>query len=182
MFEGCSPAADAAVSACGRHRWWLQRRWDPAGPRLLFIGLNPSRADGRRDDPTLRRLVGFARAWGYGALEVLNLFSRITASPAVLRRSQEPLDARNDLWLVQRASALGPMDAVWLGWGNGGRWRQRDRQVLALLERHLPAHTPVLVLALTAAGQPRHPLYAAAAAQPLRLLHPGDVLRFAAPP
>jgi hypothetical protein len=92
------------------------------------------------------------------------------------------LDARNDLWLVERIGALGPMDAVWLGWGNGGRWRQRDRAVLDLLERHLPAHTPLLVLALTAAGQPRHPLYAPAAAQPLRLLHPGDVLRFAAPP
>jgi hypothetical protein len=115
-------------------------------------------------------------------LEVLNLFSRITASPAVLRRSQEPVDAGNDPWLERCIGALGPRDAVWLGWGNGGGWRQRDRAVLALLERHLPAHTPLVALALTAAGQPRHPLYSAAAAQPLRLLHPGDVLRFAAPP
>ena len=181
--EGMTDAgSDAVLSACGRHRWWLQRRWDSAGPRLLFIGLNPSRADGQRDDPTLRRLVGFAQAWGYGGLEVLNLFSRITASPVVLRRSQEPVVACNDVWLAQRVAGLGPQDAVWLGWGNGGRWRQRDRAVLELLERCLPQGTPLLVLALTASGQPRHPLYAAAAAQPLRLQHPGDVLRFAAPP
>ena len=34
-------AATAMFSACGRYRWWLERRWDSAGPTLLFIGLNP---------------------------------------------------------------------------------------------------------------------------------------------
>jgi hypothetical protein len=172
---------DAAFSPCGRYRWWLERRWDGQRPRLLFIGLNPSRADGQRDDPTLRRLRGFAQAWGFGGLEVLNLFSRISPSPAVLRRSPEPVGALNDAWLIERLASLGPGDAVWLGWGNGGRWRQRDREVLALLQRHVPAETPLLALALTAAHQPRHPLYAPAAAQPQRLQHPGAVLRFAAP-
>jgi hypothetical protein len=33
---------------------------------------------------------------------------------------------------------------------------------------------------LTASGQPRHPLYAPAAAQPLRLQHPGAVRPLAA--
>jgi len=108
--------------------------------------------------------------------------SRISASPAVLRRSHEPLGADNDAWMRARVASLRPGDAVWLGWGNGGRWRDRHRAVLAMLEAALPADTPLLALALTAAGQPRHPLYAPAAAQPLRLLHPGDVLRFAAPP
>ena len=115
----------AAFSPCGRHRWWLERRWDPQRPRLLFIGLNPSRADDRRDDPTLRRLIGFAQAWGFGSLEVLNLFSRITASPAVLRRSREPLGGRNDAWLSERLANLRPGDAVLLGWGNGGRWQHK---------------------------------------------------------
>lgn len=174
-------ARTAAISPCGRHRWWLERRWDPQRPRLLFIGLNPSRADDRRDDPTLRRLIGFAQAWGFGSLEVLNLFSRITASPAVLRRSREPVGGRNDAWLSERLASLRPGDAVWLGWGNGGRWQQRDQQVLALLRHGLPAGVSLLALALTAAGQPRHPLYAPAAAQPQRLQHPGEVLRFAAP-
>ncbi|MFM2122941.1 MAG: hypothetical protein RLZZ589_1378, partial [Cyanobacteriota bacterium] len=113
---------------------------------------------------------------------VINLFSRISASPAVLRRSREPVGGANDAWMRARVASLRPGDAIWLGWGNGGGWRDRDREVLELLQGALPAETPLLALALTAAGQPRHPLYAPAAAQPLRLLHPGDVLRFAAPP
>ncbi len=60
----------AAFSPCGHYRWWLERQWAAERPRLIFIGLNPSRADGIRDDATLRRLLGFARGWGYGALEV----------------------------------------------------------------------------------------------------------------
>ena len=180
--------AAAQFSLCGRYRWWLRRRWDPHRPTLLFIGLNPSRADAERDDPTLRRLQGFARAWGYGGLEVLNLFARITASPAALRRSSDPVGTENDRWLLQRLEALPAGGALWLGWGNGGAWRGRDQQVLALLERWAAprrehgASPALLVLGLTASGQPRHPLYAPGDAQPLRLLHPGAEFSVAATP
>ena len=59
-----SPHGKAAFSRCGRYRWWLRRQWREEAATLLFIGLNPSSADGSRDDPTLRRLIGFAGAWG----------------------------------------------------------------------------------------------------------------------
>jgi hypothetical protein len=167
----------AAFSADRRYRWWLQRCWTPEQPKLLFIGLNPSRADAECDDPTLRRLLGFARAWGFGGLEVVNLFARCSSSPAVLRRSSDPVGAENNQWLQRSVAAA---DALWLGWGNGGAWRQRDQQVLDLLAPQLRADTPLLAVGLTASGQPRHPLYAPAAAQPLRLQHPGAVRPLAA--
>ncbi len=148
-----APLGAAAFSACGQYRWWLERVWAPEGPRLLFIGLNPSRADARRDDPTLRRLVGFARGWGYGALEVLNLFARISPSPAVLRRSADPVGAETDAW-IRRRLALWPEAPLWLGWGNQGAWQGRDRQVRVLL-----VGRACLQLGTTASGQPRHPLY-----------------------
>ena len=174
-------ARQAAFSHCGRYRWWLERRWDLGRPRLLFIGLNPSRADALHDDPTLRRLIGFARAWGFGALEVLNLFARCSASPAVLRRCSDPIGADNDRWLEERLRRLHGyphrQSALWLGWGNGGVWRGRDQQVLVLLARLLQPSVPLLALSLTASAQPRHPLYASAAAQPLRLQHPGAKTR-----
>ncbi|MDP4681874.1 MAG: DUF1643 domain-containing protein, partial [Cyanobium sp. MAG_137] len=153
----------AAFSPCGLYRWWLERLWQPAAPRLIFIGLNPSRAGGQRDDPTLRRLVGFAQHWGFGSLEVVNLFARVSPSPAVLRRAADPVGAEADVWMQQRLAA-NPQALVWLGWGNQGAWRGRDQAVLALLQGR-----GLWALGLTAAGQPRHPLYVASdvALQPL---------------
>ncbi len=173
--------ADAAFSACGQYRWWLRRCWDSQAPVLLFIGLNPSRADGVRDDPTLRRLVGFARCWGYGALEVVNLFARISPAPAALKRVGDPVGESNDAWLQRaqegaicstRPGACPVAPAIWLGWGNQGAWRGRDQQVLALLQTAdtMRQCRPVWCLGLTAAGQPRHPLYVAAATARQRLV------------
>ncbi|MFZ9271622.1 MAG: DUF1643 domain-containing protein [Prochlorococcaceae cyanobacterium] len=189
-----TPGANAAFSPCGRYRWWLRRQWQPQGPVLLFVGLNPSRADGQRDDPTLRRLVGFARQWGYGALEVVNLFGRISASPALLKRSADPVGRDNDVWLLRalRGGAINAGDAVdavdaldagggggggsspaaiWLGWGNQGAWHGRERQVLRLIgqsrQRCGASQSPeLLCLGVSAAGQPRHPLYVASATRP----------------
>ena len=83
--------SDASVSSDRCFRWWLTRRWQHGGRVLIFLGLNPSRADTERDDPTLRRLLGFAGDWGYDALAVVNLFARMSPSPSVLRRCQTPL-------------------------------------------------------------------------------------------
>lgn len=173
-----SASGAAAFSPCGCYRWWLERRFLPIGPqgagRLLFIGLNPSAAGADHDDPTLRRLQGFARRWGYGSLEVVNLFARISASPAVLGRLEEPVGAATNRWISERLVAC---DGVWLGWGNGGLWRDRHQEVLLLIEA-LAAAKPVGCIGLTAAGQPRHPLYAAAGtpwrpwANPANLSHP----------
>jgi hypothetical protein len=102
---------------------------------------------------------------------VLNLFARISPSPALLKRAADPVGPENDHWLQ---GALNEQDAaIWLGWGNQGAWRGRDRQVLALLQQALVAEprlgNRLLCLGLTAQGQPRHPLYAAAALSPQRL-------------
>lgn len=163
MLQEDIVSGTAAFSPCRHYRWWLERVWQPAAPRLLFIGLNPSRADGQRDDPTLWRLVGFGRRWGFGSLEVLNLFASISPSPAALRRAADPLGAEADVWMQQRLAA-NPQALVWLGWGNQGAWRGRDQGVLALLQGR-----GLWALGLTAAGQPRHPLYVASdvALQPL---------------
>ena len=56
-----------------KYRYALWRIWDSSLDTLLFIGLNPSTAAHVQDDPTIRRLVGFAKAWGFGGLYAGNL-------------------------------------------------------------------------------------------------------------
>jgi len=133
---------------------------------VLFIGLNPSRANGERDDPTLRRLQGFARSWGYGQLVVLNLFALVTPSPALLRRSSDPTGAAADAVLAAwlRRWSLSPSWDLWLGWGAGGTVWRRDQQLLEMVQslmrqRRAVGGSPPGVLGFTRGGQPRHPLY-----------------------
>jgi len=115
----------------------------------MFIGLNPSTADETTDDPTIRRCVGFARAWGYDALCMVNLFAYRATNPADMEKDVEPIGTYNDYTLKKLASGAGIVIAAW---GAHGTHLGRDAQVRALL--------PTLhYLRLTKDGHPGHPLY-----------------------
>jgi hypothetical protein len=134
-----------------RYRYTLWRRWDPASPSVLFIGLNPSTADAKRDDPTVRRMIGFARSWGYGACTVTNLFAWRSTDPRVLRTAPDPTGPANDAAIVAAAQHA---DQVVACWSDYGKLYNRARVVLALLP-----DVDLWCLGLTAGGSPRHPLY-----------------------
>jgi hypothetical protein len=53
----------AVISDCGRYRYSLTRSWADGDNRVVFVMLNPSTADAEVDDPTIRRCIGFAKAW-----------------------------------------------------------------------------------------------------------------------
>ncbi|MBH9551425.1 DUF1643 domain-containing protein [Inhella gelatinilytica] len=154
---------DAALSRCRRYRYALWRRWDDTAPTVLFVMLNPSTADARQDDPTIRRCMGFAQAWGFGGLAVGNLFAL---------RSPDPDDLRRAVTAGGPLAAIGPRNAGWLrrlaqesaqvvaAWGQHGELLHRGTAVARLF--------PTLhCLGQTQAGHPRHPLYVAAST-PLR--------------
>jgi hypothetical protein len=153
----------ALFDETGTYRYRLWRQWDDALPRLGFILLNPSTADATADDPTLRRCLGFARLWGYGAIEVGNLFALRATLPRTLFAAADPVGPYNDEALRDLVARV---QALVVGWGNGGRWRQGAAAVTAA--GVLPAAT--LCLGYTRHGQPHHPLYVRrdAAAVPFR--------------
>lgn len=78
----------ALLSPCGSYRWMLWRTWGLAPP-AVFVMLNPSTASGLEDDPTIRRCVGFAKGWGAGGIEVVNLFAWRATKPAALRTARK---------------------------------------------------------------------------------------------
>ena len=139
----------AEFSGCGRYRYKLWRTWDASQPPVMFIMLNPSTADATRNDPTIRRCIGFARDWGYGGVRVGNLFAWRTPYPQALRTAPEPIGAENDdaLWELATGSAL-----VIAAWGVHGQWRDRAQAF-----RQAFSH-PLHALGITKAGEPAHPL------------------------
>lgn len=138
----------ASFSPCRRYRYDLWRRWGPE-PTLMVVGLNPSTADESHDDATIRRCVGFARAWGFGALCMTNLFAFRAVTPQGLRRAADPIGAENDRTLQQRAQGAA---LVLAAWGAHGAYLDRSRAVRQLLpDLHL--------LRFTRTGEPAHPLY-----------------------
>ncbi|MFN0098680.1 MAG: DUF1643 domain-containing protein [Gemmatimonadaceae bacterium] len=141
--------SSAELSQCKRYRYALRRVWDPKGKVVLFVLLNPSTANARRDDPTLRRCIGFAKSWGFGGLSIGNLFAYRATDPKRLLSARNPIGPQNDAWLKLLA---GEAHLVVAGWGEHGKLLARDREVVALIGRPK-------VLATTVSGRPRHPLY-----------------------
>ncbi len=139
----------AELSADGRYRYALHRRWETSGPAVLFICLNPSTADAYEDDPTVRRCIGFAKAWGFGALSIGNLFAFRTPYPRALRQTPQPVGCANDLSLRRLAANSSLVVAAW---GARGGYLGRDGEVRSLLGT-------LKCLGTTLGGHPRHPLY-----------------------
>jgi hypothetical protein len=126
--------------------------------------LNPSTADHERDDPTIRRCIGFGKTWGFGALAVGNLFALRSPSPATLRTCPDPVGADNEEWLA-RLIEESPLTIA--AWGNHGRLFGRSGRLRRRLQR-------VHVLGITKSGEPRHPLFVHSSARPIPWLVPID--------
>jgi hypothetical protein len=142
---------DAVISECQSYRYLLVREWLPGQPSINWIMLNPSTADARRDDATIRRCLQFSRAWGYGRMVVTNLFAFRATDPEALKMDADPVGPDNDEFLLATAAAA---KTVVLGWGTHGEYRARGAEVCQLLKDF-----PLKCLGVTNGGFPRHPLF-----------------------
>jgi hypothetical protein len=146
------PAESTAVLSADRvYRYTLWRRWSAGGRFVMFVGLNPSKADETETDATLTRCIRFARGWGFDALVMTNLFALRSKDRTALTRHPDPVGPRNDIALKALARRA---TIVVAAWGEYKPARARAEQVLA--SGVLGDHT---VLRLTAGGHPEHPLY-----------------------
>lgn len=142
----------AVISDDGLHRYRLDRRW-ASGPTVAWIMLNPSTADGEADDATLKRVTAFSRSWGFGALRVVNLYAYRATEPADLWKAPDPVGPDNDRHITRAVSRV----EIVAAWGANAR-AHRVAAVLEVLAK-APGAGRVHALAVTKAGQPRHPLY-----------------------
>lgn len=145
---------NAVFSDCGDYRYALWRIWNPPKGIVMFIGLNPSKADARVDDPTIRRVTSFAYHWGYGGVAMLNLYPFITAFPSELERTGNL--AFNDEWLTAVGNKA---DKIVFAWGAFDVFG-RDEKVKEMFKTRY-------ALVVNKDGSPRHPLYVALKTEPI---------------
>lgn len=149
----------ATMSACGRYRYSLERRIPGVtGPNLAWLMLNPSIADASKDDPTIRKVMGFTRRAGYGVALVVNLFAWRATKPRDVKANL--LDAEGPFNCAAIMGAAELSDAVVCAWG-AARWAwPQARRVLEWLAEH-PRERPIRLLCLGTTrrgGNPLHPL------------------------
>lgn len=150
----------AIYSDCEKYRYLLARTWDSGGRKALFIMLNPSTATEVQNDPTVERCERRARALGFGAFRVTNIFAWRDTDPRKMRAAVDPVGPENDATIAESCIWA---DQIIAAWGTHGEHLKRGPDVEALLrETGLPLHH----LGLTKAGHPKHPLYIAYARQP----------------
>lgn len=130
---------------------------------LMVIGLNPSTADDKQDDPTIRRCIDFAKRWGFGGLCMTNLFAWRDTKPENMKAASSPIQPEgtrdNDKWLQHCADEAGMILAAW---GTHGDYLNRAKRVIEMLP-------PMKCLVKNADGSPKHPLYVPASTIPIDL-------------
>ncbi len=153
-------ASTALYSPCQNYRYTLTRIWNPDGPKALFVMLNPSTATEVQNDPTVERCERRARALGFGAFRVCNIFAFRATDPRVMRAQADPVGPDNDTAIAESAFWA---DRIVCAWGTHGTHLQRGPAVEALLRA---TGRQLYHLGLSKAGHPKHPLYIGYSQQP----------------
>lgn len=146
----------ARISKCKQYRYTLTRIWDPRKPKLVFVMLNPSIADNRKDDPTIRRCIGYAKKFGYGSIVVVNLFAYRATKCKRLSEVADPVGRCNDRYILREAAG----NTVVCAWGDRQKFKKlslagRPAKVLRLLNS---VGAQIKCLKLTERQDPSHPV------------------------
>lgn len=148
-----------------KYRYTLKIVFDASLPVLPVVGLNPSIADEKRDDPTVRRWIGYARQWGFGGILVLNLFAIVSTDPKKLLEVEDPVGPLNTLMRWQ--SEFMNLDPVpeWAlaSWGKVPRKLKAREDTVYLA-------VPIVewrCLKMNADLSPAHPLYLSKTLKPI---------------
>lgn len=123
---------------------------------ILWIMLNPSKANAQRDDRTLETIVRFSERWQYGQILVGNLSAFIATDPkdvaAAAKRGVDIVGPANDASLKRMINKVRASDGrIMVAWGAGAD-PERARRVHALAGE-------VYCLKTNKDGSPVHPLY-----------------------
>ena len=136
---------EAEFSIDKKERYSLKREWDNSKNKILYIMLNPSFADDKDDDPTIRRLINFTKKFNSGGFLVGNIFTTITPNPKELDKSK----GMSDKNFEELIKLINKVDQIVYAWGSS----VEEPQLLKKLVLGPKCFGKNLN------GTPKHPLY-----------------------
>ncbi len=134
-----------------RYRYALGRHWNWGLPVFVWVMLNPSMAGAQKDDPTVRKVVGFTSRNGGGGAVVINLAAYIATNPKELITVRDPVGPANKA-VLEAILGLPDVRRV-VAWGAGGT----KLEGLLWASMRLARTFSPQCLGKTTEGEPRHP-------------------------
>jgi hypothetical protein len=132
------------------YRMALWRIWDRSKPLLLVGMLNPSKADHRKSDPTIKRIVHFAKAHGFGGFIVVNAYAFRASRPQDMFAAADPQGPLNRSAIDQACRLCSTaLIAYGAGASEGGHrlWDQISSRI-----------DNIVCLGTSMDGSPKHPM------------------------
>lgn len=150
---------DAILSSCEHYRYRLTRTFAPAKSPYIekenliaWLMFNPSEADASKNDPTIRKVIGFSRRWGFTLADVYNKFAGRTPYPSKLWQMDDPIGPDNFEYLKLIPYNV-TLVAAWGGIKVPNKFTEWSKTVDKMLSCRNTHH-----LGFTKDGEPRHPL------------------------
>lgn len=141
---------DAYLSDDRKYRYWLLRVWDDLLPVNCSCGVNPSTADERENDPTIRKDIGFSARQGFGGLLKVNLSAFRSTAPKPAHC--QPIGDENTAKHIRKYFEQFGATQFTAAWGRNGM--RFDWQAKAIL-REFPE---AVCFGKNPDGTPRHTL------------------------
>jgi hypothetical protein len=147
----------------GNYRYRLIQRWD-SGPMMGWLLMNPSIANDEKDDKTVVRCRNYARAWGFGAMEIVNVAAHVATHSKDLAQVADPIGSDNRSYIIMMALHS---ELIVAAYGQPAFPALRAEGLKAcklILDNTM---RKLHVLELSQNGTPKHPLYLAADLKPV---------------
>ncbi len=91
-------------------RYQMEKMWNEEGKKAVFIGINPSYANGMKEDKTTMNVINYLVDYDYGSIIILNLFTIIN----VETKLNNEQNATN---LEEYKDIFEKTDLIIIGWG-----------------------------------------------------------------
>ena len=160
--EEVSVETEAYLSEDRLFRYWLLRRWHPTLPLLAVIGCNPSTADETVNDPTIRKIMGFAERLratpfspGFGGVLMLNVGAFRATDPKEWKAARDPFGPENTVTHLQEYLAKFSPVRIIAAWGKCCTASQRGEHRAREIARCING---LECWGKNSDGSPRHPL------------------------